>query len=290
MTESGQPEQSLSRLLPSIRRARGYRIYDAGGKRYLDLQLAGGRALLGHRPERVLHELKNLASRGLLGDFPSVFERRLAKALAKLVPDHPVVRVFGNEERLADRLGEALGASQTIVDPVIENIANVRAGRRTSNAAGRESIWRWRPYFPGGDRAPLGVSVAVPVLPFPGSFVPAVACIRGAAESTLPPSDPVSPALLGALARSAYDLLQFMERGTYGEETWARFDCPWWERRGPYLVACCEKGEYSEIFCRLLEKGIHISPEYPGPSLVPAEFSEGELGALRELAGSLRRG
>jgi hypothetical protein len=275
-------EEFLLRLLPPIRRARGYHLYDERGKRYLDLSLAGGRALLGHRPERVLLEMKNLLSRGLWSDLPSVYERRLGKAFALLLPDYPIVRVFANEERLVARLaplvteGTKLSSPAVIGDPVSLDL------RPTASAD--FPISRWRPFLSTGkETASIAIpSVVVPVLPFPASFGPAVACIRGLSDSDVPPSDIVAPALLGALLKSVHALLRF--RPAYREEKWCPFEAPWWERRGPYLVARCEKRRYSVVFRRLLDKGVFISPTFPGPSIVPADYTPGELKPLKTLA------
>ncbi|HUX21646.1 MAG TPA: hypothetical protein VMW69_10445 [Spirochaetia bacterium] len=273
--EPSRAEDSLAGLLPPIRRARGFHLYDHHGKRYLDLHLSGGRSLLGHRPEKVLLELKNLASRGLLGDLPSVYEARLHKALLALIPDHPVVRVFANEERLIAALRGVLpGMPPAVDDPILR----LGEGWGDPDSA---TLRRWRPLAPVTDGI-SGVSVLVPVLPFPASFAPSVACFRNLPEDAAPKSDPVSPALLGALTKALYELRSL--EGRYHEERGAPFDAPWWQRIGPYLVAKCEKGEYSELFRRLLEKGIYINPEFPGPSIVPLEYSEGETRPLRELA------
>ena len=49
----------LEMEIPRIRRARGYRLYDHHGRRYLDLWQNGGRSLLGHRPARQTTLLKD---------------------------------------------------------------------------------------------------------------------------------------------------------------------------------------------------------------------------------------
>ncbi len=59
-------QADLSFTIPPIRRARGYRLYDHRGRRYLDLWQNGGHSLLGHRGLHLLSLLKNLMSRGLL--------------------------------------------------------------------------------------------------------------------------------------------------------------------------------------------------------------------------------
>lgn len=289
--------EELLRLLPPIRRARGYRLYDERGKRYLDLYQTGGRALLGHRPAGALLELKNLISRGLLSDLPATAERRLIKALRSLLPDHPVVRIFANEERLlaalrgpvehalnlapeeGRRVPASSGGPSTERRPDL-SIADPALGERAA------PLERWRPLLPAPESPRAAVSVLLPVVPFPASFAPAVACIGGMADEDLPSSDLVAPALLAALARSVYDVLRAV--GRRSETDWTAFDAPWWLRRGPYLIAKCEKGEYSELFRRLLERGILINPHYPGPSICPADYTEGELAPLRRLADEWR--
>ena len=42
-------QEDLAFTIPPIRRARGYRLYDHRGRRYLDLWQNGGHSLLGHR-------------------------------------------------------------------------------------------------------------------------------------------------------------------------------------------------------------------------------------------------
>ncbi|MDR2784383.1 MAG: hypothetical protein LBB83_00550, partial [Treponema sp.] len=68
------------RLIPAIRRARGFRLYTADGRRIVDLWQYGGRAVLGHTPPAVLREMKNTAERGLFVPFPGPQERRFLKA------------------------------------------------------------------------------------------------------------------------------------------------------------------------------------------------------------------
>ena len=60
----------LYNMMPEIRRARDYRLYDIHGRRYLDLCLDGGRALLGHKPGRVVLMMKNALEKGLSASYP----------------------------------------------------------------------------------------------------------------------------------------------------------------------------------------------------------------------------
>lgn len=278
-------DDSLLRRLPPIRRARDYRLYGENGKRYLDLWQAGGRALLGHRSERVLTELKNHVSRGLLADLPSIHERRLVKALGLLMPGFSEFRIYRNAASLLDALS-AFGGSgfeaEGLPDPA------------TAETDGLP-LALWRPFLseevgalPGGDSPPGGAAategrggpaVAVPVLPFPSSGAPAVAAFRDPPGERARSGEVVSPALLAALSKSIFQLIRFREE--YTEHLWRSFDAPFWRRKGPYLVARGSREEYAALFGRLLEKGILISPRYPGPSIVPAIFTEGEIKPLR---------
>ncbi|MDR3325477.1 MAG: hypothetical protein LBS82_05805, partial [Spirochaetaceae bacterium] len=73
-------------LIPLIKRARGWRLYTADGRRLVDLWQCGGKALLGHRAHNVLRDVKNAAEKGLFAPLPSVCEGRLLRLLARLFP------------------------------------------------------------------------------------------------------------------------------------------------------------------------------------------------------------
>lgn len=77
-------EQKNLRLLPVIRRARDYHLYDASGRRILDLYQDNGRAWLGHRPEGVSLQIKNTLARGVYAPFPSAEEGKMIKAAKTL--------------------------------------------------------------------------------------------------------------------------------------------------------------------------------------------------------------
>jgi hypothetical protein len=77
---------NLLETLPTIRRARGFRLYTEAGKRLVDLWQCGGAAILGHKPANVVRDMKNAAERGLFAPFPSGARRRFVKALEKLFP------------------------------------------------------------------------------------------------------------------------------------------------------------------------------------------------------------
>ena len=74
-------DRQLLRGIPRIRRARGFRLYDMQGRRYLDLFRDG--ALLGHRDSGSLTAMKSALSQGLAAALPSVWEKRLLTAQAR---------------------------------------------------------------------------------------------------------------------------------------------------------------------------------------------------------------
>jgi len=122
--------------MPLIRRARGYRLYDHRGRRYLDLWQNGGRSLLGHRPAGQTTLLKNLLSKGLAADLPSPYTGRLERALAALLPAHGQARVVASPEAALRLAGLYLGREvrgAEVADPALSE------GPREAEVA-----W-WRP-------------------------------------------------------------------------------------------------------------------------------------------------
>jgi len=89
-------EATLLRLLPPIRRARGWRLYAEDGRRFLDLWQEGGRALLGAKGTGLGTEIKAAVDKGLAKPFPSIHERRLEKELLALHPDYEAVRFYSS--------------------------------------------------------------------------------------------------------------------------------------------------------------------------------------------------
>ena len=99
-------DMSLLRLLPKVLRARDFHLYLEGGKRLTDLWRWGGRAVLGHKPPKVLVELKNAAERGLFTPLPHPMEKRFTKALSEFFPDSGF-RLYMDESSLRRALAEA---------------------------------------------------------------------------------------------------------------------------------------------------------------------------------------
>ncbi len=163
-----------------------------------------------------------------------------------------------------------------------------------SAAKNLHGVTLWRPwldeaYYSMGERvdasflasANTAVNAQVVCSPFPWAGAPVIAVFSTDPQERVAPSDPISPALLAAMARSFADLSAAQYQRS--EADWARFDKqvePWWERRGPYLVPKMRKSRYNEFFGRALDAGILISPVYESPSIVPYKADSGEFKGL----------
>ena len=263
--------------LGAIRRARGYRLYDHRGRRFLDLWQGGGRALLGHRADRTLARIKGALSQGVNGGLPSVYERRLCNRLRQIVPGFEPLLTGGDAAVRAILRHLGIGAGE-LHDPALD------AGPAEARVAGI-----WRP-LTGPTPPPRHWRAVVPVLPSTIGEAPAPVCLpAGTAtcelQALLAPAPQPAPLLVAALAG-----LERLPR--YGGAAWVRHAWPdpggWagWERRGPYVAARCDAARYDAVFDRFLRAGILLSPVHPGPSILPDEVSAGEAAALRRLFAS----
>lgn len=260
--------------IPPVRRARGFRLYGAGGERLLDLCQDGGRAILGRRPEGVSLEIKSLASRGLSGDLPSVYGGRLTAALRRLLPGM-------KEFRLAPSLTRALWFASLYLGRRVGEEDLSDPALAPAGSAARVSLWR--PFLPP-EHEPAA-DVLIPVLPFGAAGAPAAVGFRGGLPEGFPPSDTVSPLLLAACARALYNLPGRPIPSWTAETADPRL----WDRRGPYLAARCGGEEYGERFLTGLAHGILLAPQWPGPSILPAEASDGERASMRRVLGAAWR-
>ena len=76
----------LSAQMPKVKRSRDFHLYDFDGRRYLDLCLDGGRAMLGHKAGKIVRDMKNGLEKGLAAGYPSVYPGRLLKQVKALHP------------------------------------------------------------------------------------------------------------------------------------------------------------------------------------------------------------
>ena len=277
---------SVRDLIPVIRRARGYRVYD-NRRRYLDLWQDGGAAILGHRTRSVL-EMKNQLSRGLLASYPTILESQCARALRELLPDFRSFRWFTSKHDAFDAIQSYIGNHvdpATVADPAVSGVASsavgvaenlsapassaVRSGKSSGDA---RDVVVWRPFVicPG-----LRSRIALPILPLPGSGSLTIIAIDEVVDDTFYPSDTLSGVLLAGLKQAVYDLIRHI--GDYDTSVWPRFDCSAFKRVGPYLRPACAESDYRAIYHDFLDHGIMLAPDFEIPSIIPGEFDAGEI-------------
>ncbi|NOY09543.1 MAG: hypothetical protein GXP33_11965 [Spirochaetes bacterium] len=273
----------LNKLIPEIKRARDYRLYGCTGRRYIDCYQNNGHALLGHRAEKLSRTLKNTLSKGLLYDFPSVYEKRLIRLLITIFPAYSTFRIRRSFERVLKDISLLSGGSITaedITDPVL--ISAGGPDDKSYKAA------YWRPFTDSTFYKKY--KMLVPLFPFAAGGSPAVLCFKDSkdkAADVLPASDTVSPVLLAGVIHVMYRLKH------YKIPDWVDLSLPKsfniWKREGIYLKAECSISEYENVFKKFLAEGVIISPCFPGPTIMPGGLSDGErkkiIGLLKVING-----
>jgi hypothetical protein len=254
-----------------VRRARGYRLYDPSGARYLDLYQDDGGAILGHRSAGALRDMKDALSRGLTSRLPSVYQTRLTRAVGRLLPGCATVQAY-------HCLHAALRAASVFLGSTLSE-ADIHDPAFGPAAEGTPAAF-WRPFLP-----PLegpGPRVVFPVLPPGGTTGPVAVCFREPPPGL--PADPVAPYLLAGMLRGAADLAVAVrddaaDRAVAAALTGSRS----WRCRGPYVTAVFEPSLYPEVFRAFLEGGVLLRPTFPGPSILPGEATAGERQVLTRL-------
>jgi len=267
----------LAGNIPLIRRAREYHLYDFKGRRYLDCYLSGGRAILGHTPNRITTVIKNSISKGLIADYPSIYQTRLYKALSLFFPEYGEFRVYRSFLSAVKAVSSYLGGATEgfLYDPASQG--RERAGVKKVRAA------LWRPFLEGEEGAVSHTpEVLLPLIPFPGELAPQPVCFLKPCKEDVPESDTVSGFILSAVIKSLFELKR-VYKSLYSEEIFKFFECELWKRKGPYLIPMCREEEYLNFFNRFLEEGILISPFYSKPSIVPARFTQGEVKYIKKI-------
>jgi len=279
--------EELLRSLPRVLRARDFHLYTEGGKRLVDLWLHGGRAVLGHKPPRVLLELKNAAERGLFTPLPHPLEKRLTKALAAFFPDR-TFRFYNDSLSMYCAIEKAFPGesvpfqAEAIPDPAFPD----------SND-GKAIVSLWRPFvqpLPADEKTPI----LIPVIPWP--LGPAVLALDKSLEVSFPQGELIPPVLLAPAARALYDLaakirssdrqrFYRIEKAITGAGQSEDSKNGLWHLRGIYLTARIDREKYAELFRSFLEAGFLLPPRASEPAILPATMSKGEETCLAELLG-----
>jgi hypothetical protein len=211
-------------------------------------------------------------SRGLLADLPALPGRHLEKALAARLSGYSWVRLARGEREALELascfLGRQLDPAE-VFDPALD------LPQRAAEVA------RWRPLLDYPSGATGRPRVLLPVLPFAAAGAPAAACFDAEPPEGFPASEPLSPVLLAGAARCLHDLARYRLPEWYREDLLA--SAQGWAQRGIYLRAECGSERYLSVFRAFLENGVLLNPRYPGPSILPAEASPGELARMIRL-------
>jgi hypothetical protein len=258
-------------LVPPIRRARGYRLYDARGRKYIDLNLCGARAVLGHRPNGLNSELKNILSRGQALPMPSTYVRRLGRALSARYPEFPHVRILGSEADaracIARYLHCGIGELQ-VADPALGQTGPVVLDR---------------PFLPPEvrRRATTEAEALLVSPPFRLCGCPSAVVFRKNPGELGPQSGWHSPLLVAGALKSLHDLERHRLPCWYREDLLA--GTVRWRQCGIYFSPAFGAADYDEVFRRFLDEGALLSTDPGVPSVLPGEVSPGELAMLMRL-------
>jgi len=254
--------------MPIVVRAQSFYLYDRYGLRYIDFFQNHGRAILGHRPELLQRSLKNTANRGLISEYPSVFGGRLEKLLARLFPDYADFRLYADAQVVRQVAMKV--SSDAIYDPAY------------SPPADHHPVSVWRPYLEVGG---ADSELLFPILPFPGSFIPQVVCIKEQAlADELPPSDPVSPLLLDLLIKTVATLIRSLESEEAVAKRKSNPLAGLFETRGPYGITHLSSSRYREFAQEALRLKVVLPPSADIPLITPGEYSKGDIALFLKLA------
>jgi hypothetical protein len=243
------PARKLILLLPPIRRARGFRLYASDGRRFLDLWQDGGAGILGARPPSSVNALKSDLEAGRHLPLPSDALSRAGRALSAIFPGYGHAACFASEHEAREYRADAA---------------------------------EWRPFLPPPDSEALLV-----LPPLPSFLRPAFVLLKAGVRRSGPPDGgyPLPSSAQVSAALRALAALRKEESGGKREAGWKAFDAAAggaFLREGPYLKPAIPDG-YEALFRACLSRGALLSPDPSKPSIVPGEFSPGELSFLREV-------
>lgn len=265
--------------IPTIRRARGWRLYTENGRRLLDFYQDQGRGVMGWKADGATRLAKALLDKALTAPYPSVWQKRLEKAVLAWKPAYSSVLVFDNEtevEQVFKTLSDSLGV---VLSDVVPFAAYEIPFAEFLTDIGQDS-----------GLTKNGKKLAIARLPLARSLAPGILLFSTAAyqeleaQGTLPLQKPVAAFKLGAAVKSLQSLISFQEK--YQQALWAQID-PFiknlFSRRGPWLFPLYPAPEHKGVFHDCLANGILISPSYDFPSLIPGEFDLGEIKVLADI-------
>lgn len=250
-------EQKNLRLLPVIRRAREYHLYDASGRRILDLFQDGGRAWLGHRPDGVSLQIKNTLSRGVYSPLPSAEEGKMIKASKTLCKTLGVdlrdIAYYRNGSVEASSLGCAIDIFENDAAPFV----------------------LWRPGLPWPSKATL-VELLIPL---PGLDAGRIIV---SSDKELPAGDLPSPLIAAALNRCIWSLNNHLAMTSSISQPLFNMGEAW-KQTGSYGFWQGSSDDYDILFKSALKEGVLLAPSKEIPCIIPQALSSGDLSLLKKI-------
>ncbi len=284
--------------LPVFKRTRGYRLYTENGGRYLDFFQEGGKSILGSRPRGFSLALKNEIEKGNFFNYPSGYGKKVLRALEALSGIPLRASFFTSARDACAHISEAekenftlCGGSDAFMAAEALYDASDRRGLDKKRGDGKPLVYCWYPLC--GIPLPFFLEYyryVMPVLPFPGSFAPAVLI---SAEAEIKGNPPPSPFLLAGLASVICSLSDHIQSSPYShwdEEKHLKRIKGIWKVRTPYLIPSYPRDRHEFVYNTFLERKIVIQPDFSGISALPAEISEGERMLFLETADIVARG
>jgi hypothetical protein len=236
----------MMKKIPEINRARGYYVYTANGKRYLDMALEGGRLVMGHRQKGYALAMKNAIDKGILPGYPSPYAHRLKQAVCKLLGHNCFVYLFSSEERAREAIG-ALNAPDLINDPI----------------------------------NPLEILI----LPVPFAFAPGVVVSDTELPLEDELVSPVILAGAVRAVYNLIAFKKEADYSGWEKVGLLKVCSDKWRVEMPYLYPLCEPDKYAAVWEAFFEAGIILSLDYDKPSVLPPydELSDGSRKKLLKL-------
>ncbi len=240
----------------AIRRARGWRLYDAVGRRYTDFYQYDGAAFLGHRPASVARVVAAEIDRGLWAPLPSAWSGRFDRGLAAIA--------------------ELAGAAHII--PIAPGRDNKHLDQTTPR--------RWYPLSvdPSDDdtrAARERGETASLVIPFPVT-------LGYHDRIALPSASELGPVVLAGFTRALWSLRRYLSSSNAVDRLAlaALLAVPdGYRRRGVYFVANDHVADdlYQRRVTAANRLGIVLPPRADIPFTVPGEIGRAEMRSWEEL-------
>jgi hypothetical protein len=271
---------SLLRLVPTVLRARDFRLYTAGNRRIVDMWQNGGAAILGHTPPSLLRELKNTASRGLYAPLPHFLENRCRKALSIIFPGREI-RIYASPPPWLESMisGGSVALWRPFLDP--DSPLAVHENSPPVLVPVVPGIQSWRMAACKTEALPHGFcALAIDIDNFSAE--------KNSGADVLP-GDFISPLLLSVATRGIYDIIAAAhERAKPAFPRIAKVIKSLngiWQCHGPYLVPekPVSKEKWKTAFCRFLESDFLLPPVPSQPVILPGTMSPGEEAKFAKL-------